>query len=132
LEDKFFSKILFTFFCPQKVEKTTQKSCILWQLGGFFLSAALLLPHWRSSLYFRNNFIQLWPPILHWEIQRVSIRVGTIKPNYTTALIFAMNVSWGLVLTFLFPLSVIYKKGVDEKTIRREIVSICLLMFSSQ
>ena len=47
------------FFCPQKVEKPPQKVAYLWQLGVFFLSAALIAQN-SPELHFRfiNSFIQ--------------------------------------------------------------------------
>ena len=36
---KTFFKIFLEFFCPQKVEKTTPKSCILMAVGSFFSAA---------------------------------------------------------------------------------------------
>ena len=56
---KYYLKNLNLFFCPQKVEKTTPKSCILMAARSFFFSAA---PTARNSpeLHFRfiNSFIQ--------------------------------------------------------------------------
>jgi hypothetical protein len=37
---KYFKKELKMFFCPQKVGKTTSKSCILMAVGSFYFSAA--------------------------------------------------------------------------------------------
>ena len=47
------------FFCPQKVEKTTPKSCILMAVGRFFFSAAPTAQN-SPELNFRfiNFFIQ--------------------------------------------------------------------------
>ena len=47
------------FFCPQKVEKTKSKSCILMAVGSFFFSAAPTAQN-SPELHFRfiNSFIQ--------------------------------------------------------------------------
>ena len=57
---KYFLKNSKTFFCPQKVEKTTSKSCILMAVVRFFVPAA---PTAQNSpdlhFCFINSFIQL-------------------------------------------------------------------------
>ena len=53
---KYFQKILI-FFCPQKVEKTTPKSCILMAVGrGFFLCSPACPKQPRTSFPFYKLF----------------------------------------------------------------------------
>ena len=56
---EYYLKNFKLFFCPQKVEKTTPKSCILMAVGSFFLSAALTAQN-SPELHYRfiNSFIQ--------------------------------------------------------------------------
>ena len=51
------------FVCPQKVEKTTSKSCTLMAVGSFFFSAASTAQN-CPELHFRFKIFSIQPSLL--------------------------------------------------------------------
>jgi hypothetical protein len=75
-KQNFFYKNLKKKICPQKVEKTTQKSCILMAVGNFFFSVA---PPAQNSpeLHFRFIIFFIQPSLL--ESLHITIKNDIVK-----------------------------------------------------
>ena len=74
---KYFLKNLKSIFCPQNLKKTPQKVAYLWQLGVFFLSAALPAQN-SPELHFRFIISFIQSSLLR------SLAQGTYNINFQT------------------------------------------------
>ena len=90
---KYFLKILKKIFCPQKVEKTTSKCCILMTVGSGFFLCSPELP--RTSFPFYKFFY----PIVS---AKVSLYI-TLKLS-----------AWGCILSNLSSLSECWYRQVTQ------------------
>ena len=78
-----FLKNLKMFFCPQKVEKITSKSCILMAVGRFFLCSPDCPKQPRTSF----PFYKLFYPIVSAKVSGVTVQGWCVEkscPSFIT------------------------------------------------